>query len=237
MRTLVATAVRDRPLLVDEMLRSVRETLPAEWRLEAWLDPLDLETGVDWLLARGVRMVHTMSLDPAQKARPRVALMRFDAVLEARRAGFDRVLFLDSDVLLGAAFVAEFERLWPLLEPNQCGALSLGNYKGYGQRPYLVQVLRDHRASIRTRGLGACLAFPVTEALARAAGQNVGIDSWDTFLCRGPGKDRVLTSDTSYVIHQGRYSGMCMRLHMGLDFCNAAPDLLPRLRPAERILP
>lgn len=231
MRTLVALAVRDRAALVEPCLASISAALSgrAGFEVVAWLDPLDVETGLSWLEARGVPSVVLLDLGPELPPRRRVLRMRQDAARVAEREGFDRVLYLDSDVALSEGFVPEFERLWPELYRLQCGALSLGNYAGYEK--HVVAQLPELRASIRRFGLGACLAFPTEHALAAADSSGA---AWDTLFSRLAAGNRVLTSDASYVRHDGRSSGMCASRGIeGLDFQRLAPDL-ERVRSGEQ---
>jgi len=121
-------------------------------------------------------------------------------------------------------FRDEFERLWRVLAEHKCEALTLGNYAGYDNGRFVVERLPDVSASIRTHGLGACLAFPVNEFLLGWSA-NPPASSWDTDASRVVARGRVLTSEASWIAHEGRDSGMCAgNGHRGLDFSNVKPD-------------
>jgi hypothetical protein len=149
--------------------------------------------------------------------------MRSDAARYARDARYDRILYLDSDVVVSKDFWSEFERLWPHLQDRECGALSLANYPGYER--HVVDRCPSLGATVRKFGLGACLAFPVGPALLEMAEEDAGPGSWDTHFSRAVAGCRVLTSDRSFVRHDGRHSGLCARGAYGLDFQNFAEDL------------
>ena len=221
--TVVATAVRDRADLVAPFLESAKVALPADVPVVAWLDPLSRDVGVDWLVERGIHAVVTLPVASTDSPKVRVRRMRADAARYARDVGASRVLYLDSDVVLSRGFWPEFERLWGHLHEARCGALSLGNLGLYDR--HVVERLPRLRATVRKFALGSCLAFPVTDLLLDVAGEDPGPGSWDTHFSRAVAGCRVLTSDESFLRHDGRYSGMCAATAYGLDYQNLAFDL------------
>lgn len=223
---MVATAVRDRPDLVERCLGSVGDSGLSDFDFWAWLDPLDREVGADRLRAWGADVVvlsYRVSDDLPPKHR--VHLMRRDAAHRARTGDYDRLLYLDSDVVLSRDFGREFERLWPEVEAHGCGALAMGSYAGY-EAKRLVERVPGIGAYVCTHGLGACLAFPVPGDLKAVESADVApTQSWDTHFSRVVAGSRVLTSAVSYASHAGAGTGMSATAHPGLEFDNLAPDL------------
>ena len=222
MKTLVAVCGRDRVNLVKGFLASVAFELPAEWEKWFWIDPLSQRLGVpdfagtDWNIVRP-------KLDPGDQPRWRVRQMRMAGILKAAERGAQRILFLDSDTAVLGGFTQEYERLWALRGRFLCDAISLANLKHYAQPPYLLESHPESQLSVRAFGMGACLSLAVSPKLvAHTADQHKG--SWDTHISRTAAGNRVLTSDLSYISHEGRHSGMSgpgTRKH-GLDFHNFA---------------
>lgn len=227
MRTLVALCGRDRRVLVEQCLESLRaaRAYHGDLVVSFHLDPLCREYDAEWLLARGCDYVPVLGIDPAAPIRDRVSAMRCDAALHALEHGYDRVAFVDSDVRLDPGYFARLDELWTARAP-EWGAVALGNYAGYEAPGYFVQVVQHLAASIRTHGLGGCLSFRADQRLHDAAKAGVPRGaSWDTHLCKAAAQQLVLTSDTSYARHLGRYSGLCAIGHYGLDWHRFTPFL------------
>lgn len=232
MRTLIAVCCRDRRELVEPCLRSIVAAfgpsleLGAGCTLLVHMDPLTTEYDGAWLRGLGAAVTR-LDLPADMPPKERIARMRADAALTAAGFGFDRVLFLDSDVVVSRELPAELDRLWPLV--SRAGtygyALALGNLGLYQRPGFLVEPCPALRASVRTHALGSCLAFPVNDALIEWA-QNPPANSWDTHVSTVVARNRILTSDVSYVRHDGRHSGLCMRAFPGLDYQNLAADLV-----------
>lgn len=226
-RTLIAICGRDRRVLVEQCLESVGDAVEGRGDLHVsfHLDPLCQQYDERWLQDRGCAEVVALPLDPAAHARDRVSAMRCHAALHAVEQGFDRVAFLDSDVRIDPGYFARLDELWCAPAP-EWGAVALGNYAGYQVPGYFVQMVPHLGASIRTHGLGGCLSFRADQRLHDAAKAGVPHGgSWDTYFCKAVAQSRVLTSDTSYARHLGRYSGLCAVGHYGLDWHRFTPFL------------
>ncbi len=231
MRTLIAVAARNRRELVEPCLRSIVAAFGpscetgAPCTLLVHIDPLTTEYDGAWLRQLGAAVVR-LELPADMAPKERIARMRADAAQTAAGFGFDRILFLDSDVVVSRELPAELDRLWPLLVSGCAGlgAVALGNLKLYERPGFLQELWPVSRASVRTHALGSCLAFPVNAALLEWAA-NPPTSSWDTHASTFVARNRILTSDVSYVRHDGRHSGLCMKAFPGLDYQNLAEDL------------
>lgn len=223
--TLLAVCGRDRAELVVPALASIRRAWP-DHVLAFHRDPLDTELGALDLDALGVTWCHSIALDPALSPRARVAAMRADAALRACASGFQRVLFLDSDVLVDPDAAAELERLWGL-RPSPDSAVSLTRCAVYDTAQYVRSGPTLEGATLRTHGLGMALAFPCSAALQRAAQLPIR-GSWDQHFCATVALHCVVTPDVSWAIHEGRHTGICTSVHPGLDVEHPTPFLRAR---------
>lgn len=229
MTTAVLLCGRDRVKLVERCLDALNRARYGRRDHDVlfWRDPETTEFDERWLESRGAMVMTHGSLAPTDPPRRRVAAMRCAAIRHACALGYDRLLFLDSDVELAPDALTRLDDLWPLLGPTRCGALALGNYAGYEVPGFMIDPtpVDGAQVSIRRVGLGGCLAFPMTERLRAKARDGVPEGaSWDTHLCRKIADERVLTSDVSYCRHLGRDSGMCQRVAPGLDWHRFAPS-------------
>lgn len=233
MRTLIAIAARDRRELVEPCLRSVaaafgdRLGTDGDCHLVLHLDPLTTQyTGAE-LRAWGASSVVRLELPHDMPAKERIARMRCDAAQMAAGFGFDRILFLDSDVVVSRELPAALDAIWPWLGAASCRAVALGNLALYERPGFLIgrYLEGEYPATVRTHALGSCFAFPVDAYLTEWAA-NPPCTSWDTHASTHVARNRILTSDVSYVRHDGRHSGLCMRAHPGLDYHNFATDLV-----------
>lgn len=235
--TLLAVCGRDRAHLVAPALRSIRDAWPAQGVL-FHRDPADVELrGLD-LKALGASWVRELDIAPEVPGRERVARMRSAAALFALERGYQRVLFLDSDILVDPGAAAELDRLWAL-RPTEDAAVALTRCSVYDSQDY---VRRDQpplrAATIRTHGLGMALAFPCSAALQIAAQNPHHVGSWDSHWCGAVSRGVVVTPELSWAIHEGRSSGLCMQHgHPGLDVTHPTPQLegiIRGIRAAQR---
>lgn len=232
MRTLIAVCCRDRRELVEPCLRSIVAAfqpsleLGSECSLLVHLDPLTTEYSGAWLRELGAAVVR-LELPADMPPKARIARMRADAAQTAAGFGFDRILYLDSDVVVSRELPAALDRLWLLLTKGcaDIGAVALGNLALYERPGFRIESWPVSRASVRTHALGSCFAFPVDRHLLEWAA-NPPQTSWDTHASTHVARNRILTSDVSYVRHDGRHSGLCVKSYPGLDYQNLAADLV-----------
>lgn len=223
--TLIAMCGRDRAELVGPCLASVRKAWP-DLSLLFHRDPADTELRKLDLRMRGATWVEEIDLHPELAGRKRVAAMRAAAATWACAAGYQRVLFLDSDILVDPGAGAELERLWRM-RPTPDAAVALTRCAVYDSGRYerAGQPLRG--ASLRTHGLGMALAFAAGAALQRAASQPIR-DSWDSAWCTTVAINVVVQPEQSWAIHEGRGSGLCQQRSPGLDVTHPTPQLEAR---------
>ncbi len=235
MRTIIAIAARDRRELVGPCLQSVvaafvdRLGTDGDCHLVVHLDPLTTQYTGPELRAWGASSVVRLELPHDMPAKERIARMRCDAAQMAAGFGFDRILYLDSDVVVSRGLPAALDAFWPGLKPTECRAVALGNLAHYARDGFTRErdrfVCAYGAGHVRTHALGSCFAFPVNAALTEWAA-NPPCTSWDTHASTNLARNRILTSDVSYVRHDGRNSGLCMKAHRGLDYQNFAADLV-----------
>lgn len=229
--TLIAMCGRDRAELVVPCLRSVRQAWP-ELSLLFHRDPLDSELARVDLRGLGCNWVRELELDPELQGPARVAKMRAEAALSACGAGYQRVLFLDSDIIVDPGAAAELERLWEQ-RPTPDAAVALTRCAVYDSPGYVRPAQPLQAATVRTHGLGMALAFRAGEALQRAAlGPIRG--SWDSAWCASVAVGCVVTPEQSWAIHEGRNSGLCQRRHPGLDVIHPTPHLERQWRDGQK---
>lgn len=227
MNAVVAIVGRDRAHLVERCLESLRNARNCP-PIRFYRDPLTVEYDQGWLFARGATtVVHpTADLEPAP--RRRVAALRVFANRDACDAGRDLIVHMDSDIVCDPGLFERLEEMWDAalrLWPREQFALAPANFAGYAQPGFCVSDSSPYAGlSVRTHGLGGCLAFRCTPELAAATVTDGA--SWDSNLCRRYMGRRVLTSDVSYVRHIGRRAGMCVDTsHPDLDWHNFTPAL------------
>lgn len=223
--TLLAVCGRDRADLVVPALESIR----AAWPDQALLfhrDPADRELRGYDLAALGVTWLREIPLEPELAGRRRVFAMRAAAALEACAAGFQRVLFLDSDILVDPGAGAELERLWQQ-RPTPDAAVALTRCAVYDLPEYARPGPPLSGATLRTHGLGMALAFACGAGLERAA-RRPARGSWDSHWCLTVAAGCVVTPEQSWAIHEGRSSGLCATAHPGLDVEHPTPHLAGR---------
>jgi hypothetical protein len=224
----IAICGRDRKELVERALPAVRAIMPHELLVFA-RDPATNEYDTNWLLDQGADIVQGIFPElPEQPVTSRVTRLRAAQVGLAARHHERRIIFLDSDVLVGAGFPEELARLWALQQSGwgRCGALTLGNYAGYSNSVFQRSKHAEQRVSIRTHALGGCLIFPFSQQLHNTLLNCPEGTSWDTGISLEVAGSRILTSEQSHVRHLGLRSGMCATrgLH-GLDWQNQTADL------------
>lgn len=227
--TLLAMCGRDRAELVLPCLESVRAAWP-DAALLFHRDPLDRELRAVDLASFGAT-VRQIDVDPELRGSKRVSAMRSDAALHACGAGYQRVLFLDSDVLVDPGAAEELERLWAQ-RPTPDAAVALTRCPVYDDPRYVRAGLPLRSASLRTHGLGMALAFACTASLQRAAMRPVR-GSWDSAWCTTVAVGVVVTPEQSWAIHEGRLSGLCATAHRGLDVYHPTPQLEAKWRDGQ----